>query len=809
MKRIATIVCLILSIGICVRLTAQESDRITASFHEVALAEVLAQLSQQYKLRFSYSEDHVALDKKITLRVDHVGLEVLLQQLARKADVECKLIGDQIVIRRKASSERIVRGKVVDASSGEPLAFASVRIARSAVGTATNNDGVFMLTVPQVQEGGTLVISYIGYRNYTAPLTKGDSVFKLDVNAQELAAVEISAKNGASILQEAIQKISQNYDTGCVRYTYFVRDQSTMDEQPIAASETLYQAYRGGQSAAIIRQQVKVIEGRRVRDFAALQRILQTFIRLTGFDLNYVGNVIFTLDLNIPPSEDLFPSARFMTQHTFELLGVSMLGEREVYVIDFDQKASRRKSLYKGKFYIDTETLAFVRTEVGLSPRGIEHAHLFNAPRVLAALFGFGKCAVKADTRVVNYQQVNGKWYPSTMEEYFRLDLVKPQQTFNAAIEVRSNVIVTAMESGNVTPFREAECLTAGDMKNLQYLYRLPALTQRNAIQTDLDMQTAFETIARSNQRQGIDMNFWRRYQPYSSDPALLVRDSLLSLGQDPAKDSSAGIEGVATESGNNPLKPKYAGLNRTFTTPHFVLHYLSSDSSSAQAVATTLNANYDRVLREFKIAALEGPVTVELYPNTEHYHFAIGNVNAPDSDAGMAVDLNRFMMVSPDNPGRYHTRASLLKGAVHEFAHCVHYQLMDRMQSAALTRVAERAEAPWLFEAMASYAAEQFYPPTQFPYIINKQYPSLRELNNVEANGKVYDLGFVIIEFYQSHVGPGGAAPAASHKRQHPRNAAHRRTIVRNATLSIHRSAMALATLTLRTHTVSMGGAL
>jgi hypothetical protein len=92
-----------------------------------------------------------------------------------------------------------------------------------------------------------------------------------------------------------------------------------------------------------------------------------------------------------------------------------------------------------------------------------------------------------------------------------------------------------------------------------------------------------------------------------------------------------------------------------------------------------------------------------------------------------------------------------LLKAAVHEFAHCVHYQYMDRLQQTELARVSGRAEAPWLFEAMASYAASQFYPPDKFSYMTSGNYPDLRTLNNVEENGYAYDLGFVIIEFVKT----------------------------------------------------------
>lgn len=48
----------------------------------------------------------------------------------------------------------------------------------------------------------------------------------------------------------------------------------------------------------------------------------------------------------------------------------------------------------------------------------------------------------------------------------------------------------------------------------------------------------------------------------------------------------------------------------------------------------------------------------------------------------------------------------------------------------------------------MASYASRQFYHPGKFEFLKKRQCPSLAELNDVKKNGKVYDLGFVLIDF-------------------------------------------------------------
>src|SRR5690606_36061011 len=107
--------------------------------------------------------------------------------------------------------------------------------------------------------------------------------------------------------------------------------------------------------------------------------------------------------------------------------------------------------------------------------------------------------------------------------------------------------------------------------------------------------------------------------------------------------------------------------------------------------------------------------------------------------------------------PGSYHTHASMLKAAVHEFAHCIHYQFMSHVTEGEKLEISDNDEAPWLFEAMACYAAGQFYAPSRFEYLKKGTYPTLDELNSVEYGGKIYDVGYVLIDFTLKRWGHDG----------------------------------------------------
>ena len=75
------------------------------------------------------------------------------------------------------AQNRVITGTVTD-QSGEPLIGATVKVAGSQIGIATDVDGHFTLNAPQ---NGTLQISYIGYSPMNVKLT-GESKYTIKLH---------------------------------------------------------------------------------------------------------------------------------------------------------------------------------------------------------------------------------------------------------------------------------------------------------------------------------------------------------------------------------------------------------------------------------------------------------------------------------------------------------------------------------------------------------------------------------------------------------------------------------------------------
>jgi iron complex outermembrane receptor protein len=90
-----------------------------------------------------------------------------------------------------------IKGKVVDATSGEPIVGASVYLKGTTYGTITDLDGKFSLDIPA--QPATLVVSFLGYQDYTKEISpKADETLdlgeiKLKSSSIGLEAVKVVA----------------------------------------------------------------------------------------------------------------------------------------------------------------------------------------------------------------------------------------------------------------------------------------------------------------------------------------------------------------------------------------------------------------------------------------------------------------------------------------------------------------------------------------------------------------------------------------------------------------------------------------
>ena len=106
---------------------------------------------------------------------------------------------------------KVIKGKVVEKSSGKSLAFSSVYVKGTTIGTVTNDSGEFNFNVPLTYEKDSLVVSYIGFQNFYGVVKDipGQITIHLNEAVLNLEDIAVTSKKvtGNEVFNLAVRKI--------------------------------------------------------------------------------------------------------------------------------------------------------------------------------------------------------------------------------------------------------------------------------------------------------------------------------------------------------------------------------------------------------------------------------------------------------------------------------------------------------------------------------------------------------------------------------------------------------------------------
>ena len=175
-KRFAVIkmrkLCVVLLFTGFVQISANAfSQKITLSETKASLGKILKKINTQTGYLFFYDLDLVKKANPINIHVKDASLEDVLDACFKDQPLQYTISNKIIIIMQKDVVATAIHtaypvsftisGTVKD-ESGKPLANASIKLKAGNLGTTADEAGNFSLNVPDA--GGTLVVSFIGYK---------------------------------------------------------------------------------------------------------------------------------------------------------------------------------------------------------------------------------------------------------------------------------------------------------------------------------------------------------------------------------------------------------------------------------------------------------------------------------------------------------------------------------------------------------------------------------------------------------------------------------------------------------------------
>ncbi|SFQ23890.1 carboxypeptidase-like regulatory domain-containing protein [Hymenobacter arizonensis] len=290
-----------------------------------------------------------------------------------------------------AQGPALLRGIVVDAETKQPIPNAQVGVAGNRIGTSTNEDGRFVLSITPEYQGEQLEVALLGYRKYSRslpPLPGPELRIELRLSPAALGEVQVTA-SVEGIVREAVARIPRNYPRQATRLTGFYRESDNDPSgKPRYLVEGLLTVFKQPYQVRTGKGEVQIQQSRKV-DLRP-----QTLVRI-----DWAGGPFIAHMADFVHSRAQFIDPTNFRDYSYRLAPGSTYADRPVYVVTFEPRPGNRRANFAGRMYIDQDSYAFLGAEWHYTPSGLRSGiHQADARELRVA-----------------YQPYAGRWHLKTV----------------------------------------------------------------------------------------------------------------------------------------------------------------------------------------------------------------------------------------------------------------------------------------------------------------------------------------------------------------------------------------------------------
>jgi len=410
----------------------------------------------------------------------------------------------------KAQTKISISGKIRSSENQRPIRGVNITIDKKGVGTATNRTGDFHLIIPPVNLKDTLKISSIGFQTQLLPIsgfTNGQALnITLQKSTTELNEVSVTYYDPVKVTQKALDRIAENYINRPHITRGFYRMYTAKGSEPLELSEAVFDVFNYGYAdkRADMLKLIKARDEKNQRDFHSLE-------------VGQKPNTIFNYDVVNHIAASGFLNPEGFKKHTFEAGGIVDVKGSPAYEIDFKEIPGAKDDSYRGKFYIDTKTYAFVYFDYGLSPIGLQNVKYGGfAGRVITGARGV-LVGMKTDRSMVGYQRYGNKWVLSDVVGEDAVAVTDSALNYDFVANVKFNYQVTSIDTTQTDSFETK----MGRTESINDHYSNDGeeyWKDYNTLLADYNIEDVFKHIQEVNQSTKLKDKFEEKIPKLSSD---------------------------------------------------------------------------------------------------------------------------------------------------------------------------------------------------------------------------------------------------------------------------------------------------
>jgi hypothetical protein len=424
---------------------------------------VLNQISGQTGYYFVYDTEILNSDKRVRLSAGNNTLATWLDKIIDDPSLDYRIIENHILVYRPEAEGKpsdpvsgnrteleniIIRGRVLDERSRDPIPYATVGIEGKALGITTNSDGVFTLRLPGEYLENQISVAHLGYKSQHIPVqlfrdSRVDILLETDyISIQE---VMIRYYDPLLIVKAAVEKINENYSQDPVYLLNFYREGVQRGNKFINYSEGFFQVYKPPYNRRQEQDQVRLLQSRTISNVDQSDTLI----------LKIRAGIKSSLDLDLIRNIPDFLDMEYIHEYTFTKADIISKDGKTAYAIAFEQKPNIIEPLYKGMLYIDVESLAILGADFEVHPKYIGKAQ----NQFLTRRNRNYRASVEKAEYTVSYKYYNGRYHLNHVRADLHLRYRKRYQIFSNNYHVFVEMATTRIKTDDVTRLDRKDAL--------------------------------------------------------------------------------------------------------------------------------------------------------------------------------------------------------------------------------------------------------------------------------------------------------------------------------------------------------------
>lgn len=456
----------------------------------------LKEISLETGYLFVFDSEAIRQDAKVELKKKEGRLGALIAAIIpvpvtiepKGKYLILKVADDELMVSALPIRDQyyLIRGKLIDQYTQEPIPYVSVSVDSASLGTITNESGEFRLALPAEYSEAKVLFSSLGYQSKTTEasiLKDMTSLVPLTPTVIPIQEVTIRYMNPLKVLENYRENKEKNYAHEPVNLTSFYREGRKKKKQFVDLSEAVFKVYKTGLNQYSADQ----VMLHKMQRYSNIQEADSLLTKLKA-------GIEACLQLDVVKHEPDFLQPAALEYYEFTFNDIMVIDDREVCVIGFKQKESIIYPLFCGQLYFDLENFALIQAVFEVAPQYVKKAtpdFVLQAPRQL-------RVGMKKVRYMVSYRRWDDLYYMNHVRGEMVLQMKKKKSLFKSvSADLFFEMLAGRIQTEDVKPIQKSDRLkTQAIFSETNFLYDYDFWGAFNVIEPEEDLQESLERLS-------------------------------------------------------------------------------------------------------------------------------------------------------------------------------------------------------------------------------------------------------------------------------------------------------------------------